>query len=202
MGSISQPLFGWLADRHGTRLTGAALIWTACTFASIAIAPSFALMLVLAGAAGLGSGAFHPFGALNANAVIEPAKRNSAMSLYASGGTVGFALGPLIGVALLAAFGLHGIALMALPGSMIAVWLLYEMRSIAVRGHGGRRSITDKLPPIPKLALGAVIFVMMARSWTMSSIQAFVPTWYGDLGYSQAFYATLATTITLASAVG
>lgn len=202
MGSISQPLFGWLADRHGTRLTGAALIWTACTYAAIAFAPSFTVMLILAGAAGIGSGAFHPFGALNANAVIEPARRNSAMSVYASGGTIGFALGPLIGVALLAAFGLHGIALMVLPGTLIAVWLLYEMRSIAVSGHRGRKAITDRLPPIPKLALAAVIIIMMARSWTMSSIQAFVPTWYGDLGYSQAFYGALATTITLASAMG
>ena len=41
MGSISQPLFGWLADRYGTRLTGAALIWTAASFAAIAFAPSF-----------------------------------------------------------------------------------------------------------------------------------------------------------------
>lgn len=202
MGSVSQPLFGWLADRHGTRLAGAALIWTACTFAAISVAPSFWMMLVLAGAAGIGSGAFHPFGALNANAVIEPARRNAAMSLYATGGTIGFALGPLIGVALLAAFGLHGIALMLLPGSLIAVWLLYEMRSIAVVGRRGRGMFTGRLPPIPWLALAAVIFVMMARSWTMSSIQAFVPTWYSDLGYSATFYGALATTITLASAAG
>ncbi len=110
MGSISQPLFGWLADRHGTRLIGAALIWTAVTFAGIGFAPSFPLILVLAGLAGIGSGAFHPFGALNANAVITPGKRNAAMSVYASGGTLGFAIGPLIGVALLALLGQRGLA--------------------------------------------------------------------------------------------
>ncbi len=31
--SLSQPLFGWLADRSGTRLIGLALIWTATMFA-------------------------------------------------------------------------------------------------------------------------------------------------------------------------
>jgi len=202
MGSISQPLFGWLADRHGTRLIGAALIWTAVTFAGIGFAPSFPMILILAGLAGLGSGAFHPFGALNANAVIRPEKRNAAMSIYASGGTLGFAIGPLIGVVLLALLGQRGIALMLVPGTLIAVWLLYEMRTIAVKGRRRGGTIDATIPPIPKLAMAAVILVMMSRSWTMSSISAFVPTWYDDLGYSAVFYGALATTITLASAAG
>ena len=202
MGSISQPLFGWLADKYGTRLIGGTLIWTAVTFAGIAFAPSFPMILLLAGLAGIGSGAFHPFGALNANAVIAPRQRNAAMSVYASGGTLGFALGPLIGVALLAFFGQRGIVLMLVPGAVIAVWLLYEMRTIAVHGRGRGGTIDATIPPIPKLAMAAVILVMMSRSWTMSSISAFVPTWYDDLGYSTAFYGALATTITLASAAG
>lgn len=201
VGSVSQPLFGWLADRYGTRFTGLALIWTAVTFAAIAIVPEFWMIVALAGAAGLGSGAFHPFGALNADAVIDDRRRNSAMSVYASGGTVGFAIGPLIGVGLLALFGIHGLALMIVPGTAIAIWLLLEMRKIAVKGSGSRRGRTG-LPPIPWLALSAVILVMMARSWTMSSLQAFIPTWYDDMGYSEAFYGFLATTITLASALG
>src|ERR1700737_5081858 len=32
MAAISQPLFGFIADRYGTRLTGVALGWTAITF--------------------------------------------------------------------------------------------------------------------------------------------------------------------------
>ena len=46
----------------------------------------------------------------------------------------------------------------------------------------------------------AVIGVMMSRAWTMSSIQAFVPTWYKDLGYGAVFYGPLATVIVVASA--
>jgi len=202
IGAISQPLFGWIADRYGTRLTGLALIWTAFSFAGIGIAPTFPIMLLLAGSAGLGSGAFHPFGAVNANAVIGTRQRNSAMSFYTSGGTIGFACGPLIGVGLLAAFGREGISLMVVPGSIIACWLLLEMRSIAVRGRRSLGAAAETPAPIPKLAMAAVIFVMMSRSWTMSSIQAFVPIWYKDLGYSEAFYGALATTITLCSALG
>ncbi len=202
MGSISQPFFGWLADRYGTRLIGAALIWTALTYAGIGFAPSFPILLALAGAAGLGSGAFHPFGALNANAVISDSQRNAAMSVYASGGTIGFAVGPLIGVALLALFGLRGMLAMAVPGLATAAWLLYEMRNIAVRPSRAGRGKSVDAPPVPLGPMAAVILVMMARSWNQSSIQAFVPTWYQQLGYSKSFYGPLATVITLASAMG
>src|SRR5213592_1879421 len=59
--SLSQPFFGWLADRYGTRFIGLALIWTATIFATIGFAPSFPMVLLLASAAGIGSGAYHPF---------------------------------------------------------------------------------------------------------------------------------------------
>jgi FSR family fosmidomycin resistance protein-like MFS transporter len=48
----------------------------------------------------------------------------------------------------------------------------------------------------------AVLAVMMSRTWTVISLEAFVPTWYKVLGYGPAFYGPLATTIVLASAVG
>ena len=63
--SLVQPFFGWIADRYGTRLIGLALIWTATVFATVGFAPSFPVLLLLAAAAGVGSGMYHPFGALN-----------------------------------------------------------------------------------------------------------------------------------------
>src|SRR5690242_10060472 len=75
MASISQPFFGWVADRYGTRLIGLALIWTATTFSTIGLAPSFPVLLALAAVAGLGSGMYHPLGALSAKAVIGEQQR-------------------------------------------------------------------------------------------------------------------------------
>src|SRR3954469_5115754 len=89
MASISQPFFGWIADRYGTRFIGLALFWTAIMFATIGFAPSFPVLLILAAAAGIGSGCYHPLGALNANAVIPEGQRNVAMSVYVTGGTMG-----------------------------------------------------------------------------------------------------------------
>jgi len=57
-------------------------------------------------------------------------------------------------------------------------------------------TITGQLP------LLAVIGVMMSRTWTVFSVEAFVPTWYESMGYPASFYGPLATTVVLSSAAG
>jgi FSR family fosmidomycin resistance protein-like MFS transporter len=202
MASISQPLFGWIADRHGTRLIGLALMWTAGTFCLLGFAPTFPLLVALAALAGIGSGAYHPMGALNASAVIPEGQRNTAMSIYVTGGTLGIAMGPLIGAALFALFGVHGTALLILPGVAFALWLLVEMRTISKRLVRRPRSGAVAAPPIPVGPLAVVIGMMMLRSWTMFGIQSFIPSWYKELGYHAGFYSALATTLLLTSALG
>ena len=199
--SLSQPLFGWLADRHGTRYIGLALSWTAISFALLGFVPSFPALVALAALSGIGSGAYHPMGALNASAVISDRNRNAAMSIYTTGGTLGIASGPLAGVLTLGAFGLGGTIFMLIPGLLIAAVLLVEMRSIALRvrrAHG--RGVAAA--PVPLGPISVVVGVMMLRAWTTFGLQAFIPLWYASLGYDAAYYGLLATTLVLANAVG
>lgn len=201
MSSISQPLFGLLADRKGTRHIGLALMWSAFMFATLGFASSFPMLLVLAGLAGLGSGAYHPFGALGANAAIPDAQRNVAMSLYVTGGTLGVASGPLVGAILFHFFGLRGTAAMIAPGALISLWMLSAMKTLAI-APPRRQNAMGSLPPIPVKPMAIIIGLMMMRSWTLSSLQAYLPTWYKDLGYHATFYSLLATTLLLSNAVG
>jgi len=201
--SISQPFFGWLADRYGTRFTGVALAWSALLFSTIGFAPNLHLLLLLATLAGLGSGAFHPFGAITASSVIGDNNRNTAMSIYATGGTLGVAISPLIGVVLFQVFGMRGTAVMLIPGATIALWLLTAMRSTSVAGSRSKGA----MPPavrhaIPLAAVGGVIAVMMLRMFPTVGLQNFIPLWYDELGYSPAYYGALATIILLSSAFG
>src|SRR3989442_3022768 len=129
MAAISQPLFGVIADRFGTRLTGVALAWTALTFALVGFVPSFPLLLVLACASGLGSGAFHPFGALDVRALLPAWRRSFGMSIYVTAGTVGVALGPLIGIGVLRLFCIHWTGLLVIPGLVTGAYLLLRVRS-------------------------------------------------------------------------
>jgi MFS transporter, FSR family, fosmidomycin resistance protein len=200
--AVSQPLFGVIADRYGTRFTGISLVWTAVTFALVGFMPTFPLLVALACASGLGSGAFHPFGALDVRALLPRRSRSTGMSVYVTAGTVGVALGPLIGIFLFGVFGLHGTGLLVIPGIATGAYLLWRMRKPAVSAAGAHRAANAVRRAAPVFALAAVIGVMMSRSWTVSVFQAFTPTWYRELGYGPEFYGPLATTLVLASAVG
>src|SRR5260370_3925028 len=116
MAAVSQPLFGLLADRFGTRFTGLALAWTALTFSVIGFVNSFPLLLALAFASGLGSCAFHPLCALYVRALLATAPRSLGMSVYVTAGAVAVAGGPLIGILLVGWLGIHVTVLLICPG--------------------------------------------------------------------------------------
>jgi FSR family fosmidomycin resistance protein-like MFS transporter len=202
MAAVSQPLFGFLADRFGTRFTGVALAWTAITFALVGFVTSFPLLLLLAFASGLGSGAFHPMAALDVRALLPAWRRGFGMSVYVTAGTVGVALGPLIGILLFHVYGIHGTGLLVLPGLVTGGYLLWRMRGTSQRAAGLSRAGAAAARPVPVFALAAVIGVMMSRSWTVNVFQVFTPTWYKQLGYGPEFYGPLAATLVMASAIG
>ena len=201
--AISQPLFGVIADRYGTRLTGLALGWTALTFALVGFVPTFPLLLVLACASGLGSGAFHPFGALDVRGLLPAWRRSFGMSIYVTAGTVGVAIGPLIGIGVLALFGIRGTGLLLIPGITTGAYLLWRVREkVRPAAGAGARTVAAVSRPVPVFALAMVIGVMMSRSWTVNVFQSFTPTWYRQLGYGPEFYGPLVTVLVLASAAG
>jgi MFS transporter, FSR family, fosmidomycin resistance protein len=201
MASVSQPLFGILADRYGTRLTGLTLAWTAIAFASAGFMPTFPGLVTVAALAGLGSGAFHPLGALTVRRLLPDRGANTAMSVYVTGGTIGVAAGPLIGVLLFGVFGTRGTLLTVLPGVAIAIYLLTAMRR-----RGGRRAAPATAPgwprALPLVPIAATVGMMASRNCTVFTLQGFTPTWYHQLGYQPWFYGPLVTTLVLSSALG
>jgi FSR family fosmidomycin resistance protein-like MFS transporter len=123
------------------------------------------------------------------------------MSVYVTGGTVGLAAGPIIGIVAFGLFGLRGTALMLVPGLLIAAFLLFAMRNTAgASTPAARRGRAVSM--VALVPLLATIGVMASRSWTVVTLQVFTPTWYHQLGYSPWFYGPLVTTLVLASALG
>lgn len=207
MSSLSQPFFGLVADRWGTRFVGGALLWTAIWIAAIGFAPSLPPLVACAGVAGLGSGFFHPLGAVSVRRLLPDRARSTAMSLYVSGGTFGVAIGPLLGVLAFGLLSIRGTILLLIPGALFSCFLLIWMRGRG-RAAPGRRAapaaasrprVRDALPLVP---LVATIALTMSRSWTTFTLEAFIPTWYHQLGYHPLFYGGLASTLVLSSAVG
>ncbi|MDX2141218.1 MAG: MFS transporter [Chloroflexota bacterium] len=100
VGSLSQPLFGYLADKNGGRSLGVwSMVWLPVLLMTAyfvgAATGSFELMLAFYVVASLGSAAFHPMGALHASGGDKTrAARN--LSYFFLAGQLGLALGPLL----------------------------------------------------------------------------------------------------------
>jgi FSR family fosmidomycin resistance protein-like MFS transporter len=125
------------------------------------------------------------------------------MSIYVTAGTVGVALGPLIGIGVLALFGIRGTGLLLIPGIATGTYLLWRVRErVRPAAATATRTVAAASRPVPVFALAMVIGVMMSRSWTVNVFQSFTPTWYRQLGYGPEFYGPLVTVLVLASAVG
>ena len=201
--SLTQPLFGYFSDTHGRRwFVPATLVWGALCAACYGFVTSYLAFIALAALAGIGSGAFHPLGASNAAAVSKDEHRNSAMSFYTVAGGIGYGLGPIVGSVLLGAFGPRGTLGLLVPGFTAATLIWPQMR-VVERAREARAAATRAMRATSEWgALSRVILVTMLRSWVFLSVLQLSPIWYSELGFSQAYYGSLAAAIILAGAVG
>jgi MFS family permease len=106
---FTQVPAGFLVDRFGARrllLLGLAVMGSAMT--ALAFAPSYALMLVLIAAAGVGNSVFHPADYAVLSASVDRAWLGRAFSIHTFTGNIGFMLAPGGMIALTALFGWRG----------------------------------------------------------------------------------------------
>ncbi len=200
--SLSQPVFGWIGDKQSTRtiaVVGVAAIAT--TMGIMRFADSFTTLLILAPIAGLGSGAFHPQGAVLASRT-PPEVRGSAMSVFMLGGNGGYAFGPLFGAAFFELAGQHMREMVTLLGLGQAALVYY---ALAVQ----RRSQVEagaSSPPSGKRAATSVIItltlVILFRSWIQGSVTTFIPQLYKAQGFSIEFAGQVLFSILMPLAIG
>jgi FSR family fosmidomycin resistance protein-like MFS transporter len=125
--SMTQPLFGALSDRFGSRLIGTlGILLNAVLLSLIGVVPTVPLLFAVLLVGGLGSAAFHPAGTSMARAAYI---RNSglAVSLFGAGGTLSLALGPVLVLSVVATFGLSFTPWLMIPGVILGVLTYFVM---------------------------------------------------------------------------
>src|SRR5437867_7708214 len=89
--SLSQPLFGLIADRiRRPWFVAFGPLCAAVFLSAVGLAPNFGWLIALLMLGGLGAAAFHPQGAALATDRAE--RRSLALSLFVGGGPLGFSL--------------------------------------------------------------------------------------------------------------
>lgn len=199
--SLTQPLFGYLADRWGVRrLAPLSLAWSGLFLGLYGFVHHPELLYPLAFLAGLGSGAYHPVGASRAAQLAPEHHRNTTMSVYTVSGTVGYALGPLVGALLFRAFGSAG-TLVALPLGLVAAVLVRWGLGRFTEVSSSQRPYHASPHRTDWRALAPILAIVMLRSWTFMTVATFAPVWYREMGY-ELLYGVVATVIVASGALG
>ncbi len=202
--TIVQPLFGHLADRVSSPwLMPAGILLAGAGMAATGLVRGYEWVLVCVMISGIGVAAFHPQGAQMV-ARAAGTRQASAMSVFGVGGTMGFAVGPMLIAGALLRFGLKGTLVLAVPVSIMALVLAQQLSARTILGERRMRrmaspdSAQDAWGPFARLT-GAVIF----RAVLFYGFNTFVPLyWINVLNVSKTAGAMALTVFSLASVAG
>lgn len=207
--ALSQPLFGELADRHGTRwpiLGGVSLMVAMYTLAAISTDWVALIFLTIAG---LGSGAFHPAGTKYAGEASRRAP-TQATGVFFAAGQIGLFAGPILAGILLDTFQRPGyVVLPVLAGTaLISGWRWagnrhmhthhpssnQEERAMVVQPGRGQSNLWRTLLPL-------LIIIIAISTVSMATINLGSKL-FTELGYPAFYVGLVAGVYMLGSAVG
>jgi len=193
-GSLSQLGFGRLADRgHARALLIAGPLVSAIVLSLMGLVHHQAVLALVLVVGGLGIAAFHPPGAMIAHTAGRH-RPGTAMSIFVTSGTIGFALSPLVVANAAGRYGLESTLWFLLPG--VACSLLFARAVPALplpapRAHGG--GFRALRPQARNLFLLYILVVL--RTTVSLSFATFVPVLLtrqgmsvGEAGAAMALY--------------
>ncbi|MAU12600.1 MAG: hypothetical protein CL607_22455 [Anaerolineaceae bacterium] len=230
-GAISQPFFGALADRRGGRFVGAFGLTTTASmfFLTILVAVTthnYLLMLIPFILQGLGSGAVHPVGMLNANESAN-GRVASNMAYFFLMGQFGLAMGPtLVGLLLDAANTdalYHVTSTLRLPGLLVvpgstgivpmlpliaAPVVAMMLLSIPIRRAQARPKPAPKSQDAPSISVwqliapfAALTVMVVLRGLATPGSVNFIPVLFQQKGWSPSEYGAITSVFWVASGI-
>jgi FSR family fosmidomycin resistance protein-like MFS transporter len=202
--TVIQPLFGYYADRLSKPWLIPAGVGTAgCGVAFCTLLPDYWFAIAMIVLSGIGIAAFHPEGArLVHNYAGE--KKATAMSVFAVGGQMGIALGPIMATIAVSAWGLRGTAFLAIPFLLMGAFLALQLAGMgggpasaksaaSVRGGEKERDLW-----VPFAILTGVVII---RSIIFYGMNTFIPLYWISVYHQSTTSAGMALSIMFGAGV-
>ncbi len=178
--TVIQPLFGFYADRISKPwLIPAGVAMAGCGVAFSTLLPDYWFAVAMIVLSGIGIAAFHPEGArLVHNHAGE--KKATAMSVFAVGGQMGIALGPIMAAVVVSVWGLRGTAFLSVPFVLMAAFLAVQLTgreggsavAKAAAAQAGQQAV-DQWGPF-----AIVTGVVIIRSIIFYGLNTFIPLYW------------------------
>jgi len=200
---IVQPSVGYLADRYPTRaFTMVGLLLPVVFIPLSGIAQGFWTLLAVIAIGSIGSSMFHP-AVTGMVPLYAGNKAGLSMSIFNTGGTLAFGVGPLFITWYAAQYGLAALPATMVLGLLVAVYLYLTLPSPPNEGLGKngfleaiRESLGDAWRPIALIWL-----VMVLRAVVGQSFMTFMPVLFVQEGFSLVSAGTLFSLFTVAGTV-
>ncbi len=202
--TAAQPLFGYLSDRKARPwLIPFSVLIIGLGVSATGFISSYGIGLAAVMVSGLGTAIFHPEGTKLTNHLAGDQKA-TAMSYFAIGGQLGFAVGPLMASAALFAWGMKGTGCLIIPPAIMAAVLVYMLPRLT-EGYdtkpiaSGRRTGAESKDlwfPFVCLALA-----LLVRSVTFYGLNTFLPLFWINVLHQPKGHAGTVLAVFLASMI-
>lgn len=205
IGSVIQPVFGNMADKHSRPwMMSLGIFMAGCGVSLLGFLSSYWAMFVAVTLTGIGSALFHPDGGRMANYVAGE-RKGRGISNFSVGGNLGGAIGPMLVVFGITSFGMHGTAILAIPSFIMAGFLLLQNRDLSNFAQEGSRATAAAMAAGQKddwksfFKLTGVVFL---RSTISIGITTFIPLfWLNILMQSESVSGSTTTIIAIAASI-
>jgi FSR family fosmidomycin resistance protein-like MFS transporter len=200
---VVQPSVGYLADRYPNRVfILAGLLLPVVCIPMSGIAPGFRSLLLLVALGSIGSSMFHP-SVTGMVPLYSGHNTGLAMSVFNTGGTLAFGVGPLFVTWYAARFGLEALPFTMAFGLASAVYLYASVpvpQSEGFQSRGFIGSIRESLGSAWK-SVAAIWAVMFLRAVVGQSFMTFMPVMAVAQGFSVVSAGVLFSLFTVAGTV-
>lgn len=199
---VVQPPVGYLADRYPSRsfaLGGPLLVMVFIPLTGIT--PHFWMLILFVCLGSVGSSMFHP----TAAGMVEPyAGRHFglAMSIFGTGGTLSFAIGPLFISWFVGRYGLSATPFSMILGLAVLAFLCITVplpQASTIKSRGFIDSFKEIIGPV-WLPIVLIWVVMTLRAFVGQSFMTFLPVMVARQGYSLVAIGALVSLFTVAGA--
>lgn len=182
--SFIQPLVGYLGDKKSRPWFMAVGIFLAGLGVSLlGFSSSYWFSCAFAALSGIGIAMFHPEGGKIAN-YVSGLNKGSGMSIFAVGGNLGFAIGPIVASVALSIFGIKGSILLLVPAIIMSIVILLfnnKLKSLTPKKQGNEGNLIEEtLTPVKDdwQSFSKVISLVFCRSIILYALTTFIPLFF------------------------
>ncbi len=207
--SLTQPLFGRLAEKWGGRILAVgAILWTSSLFTVVLFAQSKLLLMACIALAGLGSGAWHPQGTANSTLAGGTRWGATSTSVFFLGGTLGTSItGAALGGFLIDRFGRSALLVISVLTIATALGVVRRLvprelhRETSTRRQAALQAREGNLGA-GRLIIAFLLLGIALRALAQFSLNTYIPKFEQDRGVTPTIYGLIMSLFFASNAVG